>query len=1137
MQRARTMTFGRCAKQITFKNLCVTRYSGVQTAGRFPLVFPSVSRLIRGCAKRNGFLKCGFYGKNVDSQTRACYPIQNMKRVIAALVIPLCASLWAADPTGTVAGIVMDPSGAAIVGARITATNINTGLKREAASAADGGYVFPLLPVGTYSVAVEAQGFGRLEQRGVEVRTDESASVALSLKVGSSQQSVTVEAAADILETRSGGLRAVITEQNIVELPLNGRNAATLVSLSAGTADLTAGNARGSGDTQQGTTYPGAQSISANGARADTVNYNMDGGSNQDHYTNVNNPFPNPDAVEEFSVQTNSFSAEYGRGSGAVVNVVTKSGTNSLHGTAFEFLRNGDLNARNFFASAHDLLKRNQFGGSLGGPIKKDKLFFFGTYQGTQLRNVSLGNSATVFTPAQRAGDFSTTSRQLVNPFTGVAFPGNQIPTSLITPASTKLLTYLPVATAPSGIISYNLPQNQTENQYMGRGDYNLTNHRIYGRYFYSHYTQAVNPPGQNLISARSGLDFLDQNVSVSDTWTISPHALNSVLFAYNRYHTTVISSAPFSPADLGIPVAVTDPSELSVSVSSYWSIATGHPGKFNRLDYTFSDSFHWVLGSHELAFGGDFVRMDVDLNNAYRQNGQFTFNSTNYSGFQMADFLLGYAQKFIQGGGEFSARRGNMGSAFVQDNYRVARGVVLNLGLRWDPFVPYTDTLGRTECFLPGQRSTRFPNAPVGYNYAGDPGCPAGGFKTSWGLLAPRLGVAWAINQRTTVRSGFGIFYQPPFVEQFNNMVDSAPFSPQFQFFGVPFMNPFQGMTNPFPAQFGPKNPPSTVTFALPQSLAVAFQPGWTPSYTMNWNLTVERQIARDMLIRAGYVGTKGTHLPYNTDLNAPLPSAAATAANEQARRPYQDFGQITQDQSGGNSIYNALQLAFEKRFAHGVSLSANYTWSKTIDAVSYSTDLDGINVINPYNVRAYRGVSDYNSPQRFLVNYVWQLPGPKQGWQRFALGGWETSGIWTIQSGFPLDITTGGDYSFSNPVLSNDQAELIGTPQYTSGSRGQRILQWFTPGAFTTPANNTFGNVGRNTLVGPGTWNVDFSAHKVFPISERVKLQYRAEFFNFFNTPQFNNPNTTVTSTNFARITSARSPRVIQMALKIVF
>src|SRR6266566_439527 len=319
----------------------------------------------------------------------------------------LAFSMLGADPTGTIAGTVLDPSGAAVVGAKVTVTALATGLTRQTVSGGDGSYIFPLLPVGLYSVAIEATGFRRSEQKGIQVEADKSSTVPISLQIGATSETISVEANAELVETRAGALSKVITHQNIIELPLNGRNAAALVLIAPGTADLNAGNARGKGDTIQTATYPGGQSISSNGARADDINYNLDGGSNQDHYTNVNNPFPNPDAVEEFSVQPNSYSAEYGRGAGAIVNVVTKSGTNQLHGSAFEFLRNGDLNARNFFAPTHDFLKRNQFGGSAGGPIKKDRLFFFGTYQGTTIRNVSLGNSATVLTDAQRQGNFS----------------------------------------------------------------------------------------------------------------------------------------------------------------------------------------------------------------------------------------------------------------------------------------------------------------------------------------------------------------------------------------------------------------------------------------------------------------------------------------------------------------------------------------------------------------------------------------------------------------------------------------------------------------------------------------------------------------------------------------------------------
>jgi hypothetical protein len=327
----------------------------------------------------------------------------SMKKSVAVLSTFLCLLLHAADPTGSIGGRVLDPSGAVVVNAKVVATVIATGLTREVATASDGGYIVPLLPPGIYSLVVSASGFSRFEQHGIEVRANVSSTVQIVLQVGSAAESVTVEANAELVDTRSGTLRQVVDERRIMDLPLQGRNAATLVLLAPGTVDLQTVNARGKGDAAQSSSYPGIQAISANGARGDGINYQLDGGSNLDHYTNVNNPFPNPDALQEFSVQTNNYSAEYGRTYGAVVNIVTKSGTNQLHGSVFEYMRNGALNARNFFARVGDKLKRNQFGGAVGGRIIKDKLFFFGTYQGMQLANVAGGNTAFVPTAAQRA--------------------------------------------------------------------------------------------------------------------------------------------------------------------------------------------------------------------------------------------------------------------------------------------------------------------------------------------------------------------------------------------------------------------------------------------------------------------------------------------------------------------------------------------------------------------------------------------------------------------------------------------------------------------------------------------------------------------------------------------------------------
>ncbi|HXE13073.1 MAG TPA: carboxypeptidase regulatory-like domain-containing protein [Bryobacteraceae bacterium] len=1046
----------------------------------------------------------------------------------------------AAEPTGTVAGSVTDPSGSGVAAAKLEIVNIQTNWSRDIQSSGDGSYVFTLVPVGKYRLITEANGFRRYEQLGIEVNADQTSSVSVRLQIGSVSESVQVTSNAEMVETRSGALSSVIKQQKIIELPLDGRNAASLILLAPGAVDLSAGNAGGVGDTRQTVTYPSSVSISANGGRADTVSYNLDGGSNQDTYTNVNNPFPNPDAVEEFSVQTNSFSAEYGRGSGAVVNVVTKSGTNELHGSLFEFFRNGALNARNYFATDTDSLKRNQFGGSLGGPIIKNKLFFFGTYQGTQLRNISSGNSATVLTAAQRAGDFSTSSKTLKNPFTGAALAGNQIPASSFDPVSQKLLNGLPLPSESDGLVFFDRAVNQHENQYLGRVDYLTGNQRMYARYFYTDYYNAPISNSTDLLASTRGNDLPSQTAAFGHTMNFGPNLLNSFIFSYAHNGSQILSGAPFDLASLGVNgLAHSTPPEIIVAVSGYFSIGTGHPGNYDRGTWQVSDSIHWVKGDHELAIGGDFLRSNFDARNTYRQNGDFRFRGTNYSGDPRADFLMGYLDRFLQGGGEYANRRGNMGSLFVQDTFRASSHLVISAGLRWDPFVPFTDTEGRITCFRPGLQSTRFVNAPLGYIYAGDAGCGSGGFAASWSQLAPRLGITYNPGGgKTVIRAGAGIFYQPPFMEQFNNMADSAPFSPQVQRFRVPFSNPYLGATNPFPAQYAPQIPGSDVAFDLPLALAVTYTPDWHPSRTINWNFTVERQLGGNLLARAAYVGSSSNHLSYNTDVNAPRPSPTATADDEDARRPYQDYGQITQNTSGSNGSYNALQLTLEKRFSHGFSLSTNYTWSKSLDAVSYTTDLDTVNVINPYDVNAYRGVSDYNTPHRFILNYVWTLPSPRSGLAKAVLGGWESSGIWTWQSGFPLNITSGNDTSFSLPENGNDQAQLsCSSVNYTGGSQAAKIAQWFDTSCFGVPEPNTFGNVGRNTLTGPGTVNFDLGAHRIFSITERVNLQFRGEFFNAFNHAQFNNPDTTVADDTFGRITSARSPRIIQLALKLRF
>ena len=455
-----------------------------------------------------------------------------------------------------------------------------------------------------------------------------------------------------------------------------------------------------------------------------------------------------------------------------------------------------------------------------------------------------------------------------------------------------------------------------------------------------------------------------------------------------------------------------------------------------------------------------------------------------------------------------------------------------MNIGLRWDPFTPPSEENGKSPCYVPGAKSQRYTNAPVGYLYAGDPGCPSGGSDNQWAQFAPRLGFAYNVAGKgtTTVRGGVGLSYQPPFLEAYNQMSATPPFSQQVdlrraRYPRLSFQDPYgsAGVPNPFPAGYGPKVPGSDAPVVKPV-VAVTYARDWKPSQVWTWNLTVERQLVRDLVVRTGYAGAKGTHLGFNTDLNAGINGV----------RPNPDFDKIIQDIPGANSVYNSFIAALDKRFSRGFSVGASFTWAKSLDWASTLSDLDTVNVINPYRYAAYRAVSDYNVPYRFVLHYVWEVPSPS-GALRHVFGGWQTTGIWNWQSGFPLSIGSGVDNSGS--FVGSDLADVVSKPSLTSGSRGAKIAKWFTTEAFKVNAPGTYGSAGRNILTGPGTFNFDLSAVKSFSVTERIKVQYRLELFNAFNHTALNNPDTSASSGSFGQIVSARDPRIIQMALRIRF
>ena len=1056
--------------------------------------------------------------------------------VVLALAICtlLCPRPAAAQATAAVVGTVRDSSGASIPGAKISVTNVRTGLVESRTTGADGGFSIPLLPVGEYKLQVEAAGFQGYVRSGISLAVNDKPTIDVVLQVGNLADSVTITAAAPLLEAQTGTLRGLVDQQRIVNLPLNGRDMTQLVSIQAGVIKMA-----DSSSTGEGVAY------AVSGSRQNGVYYLLDGGYNTSTYRNYSGTFPNPDAVQEFSLQRSNFSAEYANATGAVVNVVTKSGTNELHGSAFEFVRNGVFNARNFFAATRDSLKRNQYGGTVGGAIIKDKLFFFGAYQGTNLRSDPRLGTQYLPTAAQRRGDFSALSRALKDPQTGQPFPGNQIPLARIDSVTQAFLKYLPDPGTPNGQRLTGSPSIVDAKEFTGRVDLNLAKHRLSGKYFGSWSKQPFRANADDIAYPLTRADNQPyRQISVNDLFTVSPAVINSATFAL-RYRARLDNwggfEYPINYQKAGIlGVASPKPAGLYLSVSGSFDATPSWPYEIEDSDWHLSDTVTYIRGRHEMKFGGEIIHSRNQIRNMFRQFGNYTF-SGSITGNGMADFMLGEVYQFWQGGGEYKDLSGNRFGLFAQDDVRVSSNLTLNLGMRWDPVVPFEDSIGRVQCFVPGQQSTRFPKAPNGYLSAGDAACPAGGFNSYMRTVAPRFGFAWRPGSgKTVVRGGVGLFWNPQFTVLYNTFVDSAPFSPQMTLYGVKFRDPYAGIANPFPGSFAPFQPPSDSPFFLPLGQFGVFVPGFRPSYMESYNFTLEREVFGNLVARASYVGNLGRRLSYSRDDNyARYIAGKSSVSNTQQRRPFQDYGSILNTYGDSTSSYHALQLSVERRVAGNLSFEANYTFSKAIDeASSDPTPGQGTSIV-PYSRRANRSVADFNVPHRFVVSSVYALPklAGQAAWLRQVAGGWQASGILTLQAGRPFSVRSGLDNSFS--AINADYADLVGNPFLDTGRpRAQLIAQYFNPQAFATNALGTFGTAPRNLMIGPGLANCDLAIVKSFAVRERFRVEFRTEFFNTFNRPNFNNPYAVQSSpARFGHIESAGDPRIMQFALKLAF
>ncbi|AMY11746.1 TonB-dependent Receptor Plug Domain protein [Luteitalea pratensis] len=1076
--------------------------------------------------------------------------IRTITRValMALLVAAGAGGLQAQTTTGGLTGVIRDSDGGVVPGATVNATATATGTTLSAVTDEAGQYLLRGLPVGTYKVQVELAGFQTVHVEGVVIRVNEEVRTDIVLKVGNLTESVTVSGISTTVDTVSSTLKTVVDQKRIEELPLNGRNPTQLMTLVAGVIPDNRANVT------SGATYPGATGISSNGARANSTNYIMDGGSNNDHYSNASNPMPNPDALQEFSVQTNSFSAQYGRNAGAIVNAVTRSGTNSFRGLAFGYLRDKSMNANNFFTPGKDDgLNRKQFGGTFGGPVIKNKTFFFGSYQGTLQDQRPADRTALVPTAAQRNGDFSGYSRVLRDPLTGQPFPGNVIPANRIHPAAAAVLgKYLPLpnpnAGDPVNTLRFASPANLDDHQYLARVDHTFSsNHRLYGRYWKSKASTPAYLDTANVLTSSFGRTWDNQIISANDTWVISPSLVNNVVFTHNRTYNDNFQIDIPSYADLGIPGVYNDATpQWFFNVPGWFNINTGDTNQFNRDEYQLLNTLRWTKGRHEIATGVDYSYGKGDIINNFRANGRYTFNnSAPFTGDAMADFLLGEFQSFEQGVGEYKNTRFHYLAAFAEDTWRVNPRVTLTMGLRWDPNVPYTDANGRLAGYRPGQESQVYTNAPVGMLYPGDAGFPDGGYDSSWGLFAPRVGGAWDVtgDGKTSIRAGYGLFYDKPNSITTNSAANVGPFGTVARVDGnatTGFDNTWGTATNPFPVDV--YNVPSDAPVVLPFN-AFSYAADMRPGKMHSWHVTGEREIFKATMLRVAYAGSRGDGLTIGIERNPAIYAPGATTGTTNQRRPlFPDYGTITSIEPLGKSTFHSLQVTVDKRLSGGLSLLSNYTLSKSTDNSSQSKQT-GTTAVNPFDLSYDWGPAEFDRRHRWVTSLLWQIPGQfDNAAVNAVLADWNLTGIYTIMSGQPFTVTSGVDNARSG--TGTQFADQVGDPELSSDRpKSERLAQWFNTSAFTVNALGTFGNAGRNSLRGPDFQTLDLGLHKTFSITNRVRTQFRLEAFNALNRANFNLPEGNRSSSNFGRITAANAagggsdPRILQLALRTWF
>jgi hypothetical protein len=1076
--------------------------------------------------------------------------------VAALLWLVTAGTCWGQAVSGSqVSGVVRDTSGGVLPGATVTATNTATGLAQTVFTNHEGAYVVPNLPVGPYRLTVSLEGFSTYVQDGIVLQVNSNPTIDVTLSVGAIGEQVNVVAAAAMVDTRGTGVGQLIEEKQIVNLPLNGRQPTQLILLSGAAVVTTSGNLVG--DRRQ---YPSSVSISVAGGAGNATSYLVDGGYNNDPLANISQPFPFPDALQEFKVENGVRPARYGILPGATVNAVTKSGTNAFRGALFEFVRDSRFNAIRPFTSADDGLNRNQWGGTLGGPIARNRAFFFGAVQMTRLRVHPTDTTSFVPSAKMRAGDFTEAASPACNAGNQLTLPApfvdNRVDPALFSPVAVSMLKYLPVSNDPCGRISYNVPDNSDEQLVVTRADWQVTpEQRVFGRYFLANYDRPAQYDGTNLLMATGnglGLDNRVQTGVFAYDSAISGSLFGSTRVAFARSRIRRLQGESlFTGRDIGANISpmATDPgfTFLMTTITNGWP-GPAFPGRFESMTWQISQDFDWARGAHQFAFGGMWVRPRLDAMGPFQANGWYTFNGSRAGAGRLglADFLLGLPSQYRQGGIQDIQQYMNYVGAYVQDTWRASNRLTVNLGVRWEPYYSAVDLGGYAshfdlDRFFAGERSRVHTNAPPGLMYPGDPGYPGKSYnRNQLKQFAPRVGVVYdpGGDGRQTIRAAVGLFYEMPKMWQYGR----APLNPPFgntiivnnpASFADPWATYPGG--NPFPLK---KPVPSDVTYPLFGSF-VNMPLDAKPTQLQQWNVSYERQLGAHWLVSVAYIGNHTIHLWLGREINPAIyVPGASTLANTNVRRVLylanpaqgQYFADIPTTDDGATGRYNGMVLAVNRRFADNWSLLSNFTWSKCVNDGDPGIDITNF-YPDPNDRSTNRGPC--NSDRRYMFNasLVWQSVGMGSGIARALTSGWQVGVIVVARSGAPFTPSMATNNALTG--LNNQRPIVVGDPKVSD----QSTERWFDPKAFAPNTPGVWGSATRGMIRGPAYYNTDVALTRSFTLGGGRRLETRVEAFNALNRFQPGDPVVDFASTNFGKIVTAEDPRILQFAVKFTF